>query len=88
MTASPITVPAELIELLDDALSLHQLAQCCRVTPEWVLTHVQAGVLPPQHGPAAPAWITPNIFKVLQEAYGLKLIGKDGKADVLAACGK
>ena len=41
MTASPITVPAELIELLDDALSLHQLAQCCRVSPDWVLTHVQ-----------------------------------------------
>lgn len=57
MTASStITVPAELIELLDDALSLHELAQCCRVTPEWVLTHVEAGVLTPQHGQAATDW--------------------------------
>ena len=60
MTASPITVPAELIELLDDALSLHELAQCCRVTPDWVLTHVQAGVLQPQHGHAAADWRFPS----------------------------
>ena len=57
MTASStITVPAELIELLDDALSLRELAQCCRVTPEWVLTHVEAGVLTPQQGQAAADW--------------------------------
>ena len=54
--SSTITVPADLIELLDDALSLRELAQCCRVTPEWVLTHVEAGVLMPQQGRAAADW--------------------------------
>lgn len=56
MASSFITVPAELIELLDDALSLQQLAQCCRVSTQWVLTHVEAGVLTPQHGQAAADW--------------------------------
>lgn len=56
MKPSPITVPADLVELLEDALSLHELARCCRVSPEWVLTHVEAGVLAPQHGHAAADW--------------------------------
>ena len=57
MPQSPITIPADLVELLDDAaLSLQELARCCRVSPEWVLTHVQAGVLTPQHGRAAADW--------------------------------
>jgi len=51
-----------------------------------LLTLLHLGVKNIAVGPAAPAWITPNIFKVLQDAYGLKLIGKDGKADVLAVC--
>lgn len=49
-----------------------------------LLTLLHLGVKNIAVGPAAPAWITPNIFKVLQDAYGLKLIGKDGKADVQA----
>lgn len=35
-------------------------------------------------GPKPPAFVTPNVFKVLQENWGLKLIGEDGKADVEA----
>jgi hydroxylamine reductase len=33
-------------------------------------------------GPAAPAFLSPNVFKVLQDAYGLKLIGTDAEADM------
>jgi len=51
-----------------------------------LLTLLHLGVKNIAVGPAAPAWITPNVFKVLQDAYGLKLIGTDGKADVIAAC--
>ncbi|WP_005037978.1 hydroxylamine reductase [Holophaga foetida] len=39
-------------------------------------------------GPTPPAFITPNVFKVLQDTYGLKLIGTDGKADVEAVFAK
>lgn len=39
-------------------------------------------------GPSAPAFITPNVFKILQDTYGLKLIGTDGKADVEAVFAK
>ncbi|MDJ0521407.1 MAG: hydroxylamine reductase [Planctomycetota bacterium] len=35
-------------------------------------------------GPKPPAFVTPNVFQVLQEKWGLKLIGQDGKADVEA----
>ncbi len=51
-----------------------------------LLTLLHLGVKNIAVGPAAPAWITPNVFKVLQDAYGLKLIGTDGKADVALAC--
>ena len=58
MTANtPIPVPAELTELLDDAaLTLEQLARSVRQAPEWVLTHVEAGVLHPAHGQGAAEW--------------------------------
>ncbi|MGY1489699.1 MerR family transcriptional regulator [Methylobacillus pratensis] len=56
-TNTPILVPAELTELLEDAaLTLEQLARCVRQAPEWVLTHVEAGVLHPAHGNAAAEW--------------------------------
>ncbi len=51
-----------------------------------LLTLLHLGVKNIAVGPTAPAWITPNVFKVLQEAYGLKLIGEDGVADVLEVC--
>lgn len=56
-TNTPTLVPAELTELLEDAaLTLEQLARCVRQAPEWVLTHVEAGVLHPAHGKAAAEW--------------------------------
>ncbi len=33
-------------------------------------------------GPKPPAWLTPNVFKVLQDAFDLKLTGDDPKADL------
>jgi hydroxylamine reductase len=33
-------------------------------------------------GPRPPAWITPNVFKVLQDTFDLKLTGEDARADV------
>ena len=52
-----VTIPAELVELLDDAaLSLHELARGCAVSPDWVHLHVEAGVLEPQQGGHAAEW--------------------------------
>ena len=57
MSKTPITIPDNLVELLDDAaLSLNELARGCRVTPEWVLTHVEAGVIEPLAGGGAAEW--------------------------------
>lgn len=58
MTANtPTPVPAELTELLDDAaLTLEQLARGVRQAPDWVLTHVEAGVLRPSGGHGAAEW--------------------------------
>ena len=36
-------------------------------------------------GPAAPAFITPNVLKILQDRSDLKLIGSDPRADLKAA---
>jgi hydroxylamine reductase len=35
-------------------------------------------------GPNPPAFVSPNVFKLLQEKYGLKLVGEDAKADLQA----
>ena len=57
MASQPIAIPAELVELLDDAaLDLPTLARTCRVTTEWVLTRVESGVLAPSTGHAATEW--------------------------------
>jgi len=46
--------------LLDDAvLSLEELARACRVEPEWVVRHVQAGVL----GGVADVQVTSQRFR-------------------------
>ena len=50
-----------------------------------LLTLLHLGVKNIAVGPAAPAFISPNVFKLLQEAYGLKLIGADARADLAAA---
>lgn len=56
MPGKPISVPVEQVQLLGDALSLHELALCCRVSPDWVMTHVQAGVLHAERGQGAADW--------------------------------
>lgn len=39
-------VPADAVELLDlQAYSAEELARACNVRPEWVVEHVEAGVL-------------------------------------------
>ena len=45
-----------LVELLDDALTVNDIARCARKEPEWVVTHVEAGVLQPAAGQAAAEW--------------------------------
>ena len=47
-----------------------------------LLTLLHLGVKNIAVGPAAPAFLSPNVFKVLQDAYGLKLTGADAKADM------
>jgi hydroxylamine reductase len=47
-----------------------------------LLTLLHLGVKNIAVGPAAPAFITPNVFKLLQDTFGLKLIGADAQADL------
>jgi len=47
-----------------------------------LLTLLHLGIKGIRIGPAAPAFITPNVMSVLQETFDLKLIGKDAKADL------
>lgn len=47
-----------------------------------LLTLLHLGVKDIAVGPAAPAFLSPNVFKVLQDAYGLKLTGTDALADL------
>ncbi|QTD45680.1 chaperone modulator CbpM [Ottowia testudinis] len=57
MSPVPLTIPAELVELLDDAaLSVHELARGCAMSPGWVCTRVEAGVLQPAQGGGAAEW--------------------------------
>lgn len=54
---SPTPIPVNLIEILaDDALTVQDLARGARMAPEWVVTHVEAGVLEPCAGGAAAEW--------------------------------
>lgn len=50
-----------------------------------LLTLLHLGVRNIAVGPAAPAFLTPNVFKVLQDTFGLKLTGADARADLAAA---
>jgi len=47
-----------------------------------LLTLLHLGVKGIKVGPAAPAFISPGVFKILQETYDLQIIGKDAKADL------
>ncbi len=52
-----------------------------------LLTLLHLGVKGISIGPAPPAFITPNIFKVLQDKFDLRLTGDDPKGDLAAAMG-
>lgn len=50
-----------------------------------LLTLLAMGVKGVSIGPKPPAFITPNVFKVLQDKFDLRLTGDDAKADMAAA---
>lgn len=58
MSHPPTDVSIERVELLDDhaALSLEELARCCTVSSQWVLAHIEAGVLHAEHGQDRSSW--------------------------------
>lgn len=47
-----------------------------------LLTLLALGVKGINLGPSPPAFLTPNVFKVLQEKFDLRLIGSDARADL------
>jgi hydroxylamine reductase len=49
-----------------------------------LLTLLALGVKGIRIGPNPPAFLTPNVFRVLQEKYDLRLTGTDAKADLAA----
>jgi hydroxylamine reductase len=51
-----------------------------------LLTLLHLGIKGIAIGPNPPAWVTENVFTVLQDTFDLKLIGEDAKADVAEAC--
>ena len=50
-----------------------------------LLTLLALGVKGIHLGPNPPAFVSPNVFKVLQQEYDLRITGKDAKADLAAA---
>ena len=50
-----------------------------------LLTLLALGVKGITIGPNPPAFITPNVFKILQEKFDLRLPGKSAAADLAAA---
>ncbi|MFQ5463980.1 MAG: hydroxylamine reductase, partial [Phycisphaerae bacterium] len=50
-----------------------------------LLTLLHLGVKGITIGPKPPAFITPNVFKVLQENYDLRLTGENAKEDLAVA---
>jgi hydroxylamine reductase len=49
-----------------------------------LLTLLHLGVKGIRIGPALPAFITPNVLRILQQKFDLRPIGKSGQADMLA----
>jgi hydroxylamine reductase len=47
-----------------------------------LLTLLSLGVKGISIGPNPPAFITPNVFRILQEKFDLKLVGKDARRDL------
>ena len=50
-----------------------------------LLTLLHLGVKNIAVGPAAPAFLSPNVFRILQDTYGLRLVGADAGVDLAAA---
>ena len=50
-----------------------------------LLTLLALGVKGIRIGPAAPAFVSPNVFRILQQQFDLKLIGTDALEDLKAA---
>jgi hydroxylamine reductase len=53
-----------------------------------LLTLLALGVKGITVGPNPPAFFSPNVLKLLQEKYDLKVIGQDAKADLAASMGR
>ncbi|MBH1965584.1 MAG: MerR family transcriptional regulator [Comamonadaceae bacterium] len=54
---TPTSISVHLVEVLEDeALTVQDLARGARMQPEWVVTHVEAGVFQPCAGGAAAEW--------------------------------
>ena len=52
-----------------------------------LLTLLHLGVKGITIGPKPPAFVTPNVFKILQEKFDLRLTGDDAAADLRVAVG-
>lgn len=53
-----------------------------------LLTLLSLGVKGISIGPQPPAFITPNVFRILKDKFDLRLTGRDAAAECAAACGK
>lgn len=53
-----------------------------------LLTLLHLGVKGISIGPKAPAFVTPNVFKVLQDKFDLRITGTDAQADLNRALGR
>lgn len=71
-------VPINAVPLDEAALSVDELARACNVEPEWVLRHVEAGVL----GGAPGVQVTSRLFRSrdLSRARRLLRIERDFEA--------
>ncbi|MCA9255397.1 MAG: hydroxylamine reductase [Phycisphaerales bacterium] len=86
---------------IDVALALAEAFQCgvndlpLTIVLSWfeqkavavLLTLLSLGVKGIRIGPAAPAFISPNVMAKLQEAFDLQVIGSDARADLAEAIG-
>ncbi|WP_028602863.1 chaperone modulator CbpM [Ottowia thiooxydans] len=54
---SPTPISVHLVEVLEDeALTVQDIAHGVRMEPEWVITHVEAGVFQPCAGQVTAEW--------------------------------
>ena len=49
-----------------------------------LLTLLHLGIKGISIGPNPPAFVSPNVFKILQEKFDLRLTGQDAHADLAA----